>query len=78
MTRKHRTEYICFDSGKCEACWKCLEACPKDVFGKINILIHKHAKIVNRDNCTGCLKCIKACNHRAISPIVGENEVVGL
>lgn len=72
MIGKNRTDYICFDSEKCKACWKCLEVCSKDVFGKINILIHKHIKIVNRDNCTGCLKCIKACSHRAISPVVVE------
>jgi 2-oxoglutarate ferredoxin oxidoreductase subunit delta len=78
MIGKKRTEYICCDSGKCKACWECLEACPNDVFGKINILIHKHVKIVNRDNCTGCLKCIKACGHRAISPIAVEKERWGL
>lgn len=78
MIGKDGTEYIRVDSGKCKACWKCLEVCPKDVFGKINILIHKHMKIVNRDNCTGCLTCIKACSHRAISPIVVEKEAVGL
>lgn len=77
MIRKDRTEYIYFDSAKCKACWKCLEICPKDVFRKINILIHKHMRIVNRDNCTGCLKCIKTCSHRAISRIVTEKEVVG-
>jgi len=69
---KNRTEYICFDSGKCQACWKCIEVCPNDVIGKINIVIHRHMKIVSRDNCIGCLKCIKACSHRAISPIVVE------
>ena len=74
---KDRTKYIYFDSGKCKACWKCLEVCPEDVFGKINILIHKHIKIVNPDNCIGCLKCFKACSHKAISPIVIEKEVVG-
>jgi NAD-dependent dihydropyrimidine dehydrogenase PreA subunit len=77
MISKDRTEYICLDSGKCKACWKCLEECPKDVFGKINILIHKHAKIVKSDSCTGCLKCIKACYHGAINPTVVEKEVAG-
>ncbi len=74
---KDRTEYIRFDSGKCKACWKCLEVCQNDVFGKINILIHKHAKIVNHNKCTGCLKCIKACSHEAIRPIAVKKQVVG-
>ena len=77
MIGKDRTAYIRFDSRKCKACWKCLEVCPKDVFGKINIVIHKHMKIVNGDNCTGCLKCIKTCSYRAISRIVLKKEVVG-
>lgn len=73
----NRTEYVRFDSGKCKACWKCIEACPKDVLGKINILIHKHVKIVSREHCIGCLKCVKICDHRAIIPIVVEKEMVG-
>jgi 2-oxoglutarate ferredoxin oxidoreductase subunit delta len=77
MIGKNRTEYIHFDSGKCKACWKCIEVCPEDVFGKINLLIHKHVKIVSRDHCIGCLKCIKACSHRAINPIIAKKEVVG-
>lgn len=67
---KNRTEYICFDSGKCKACWKCIEVCPKNVFGKINILIHKHIRIVRSKNCIGCLKCVNACNHGAIDQVV--------
>jgi len=53
----------------CKACWKCLEACPKQVFGKIDFFFHKHAKIVKAKNCIGCLKCIKVCPHGALSAI---------
>lgn len=77
MRGKSGTKYICLDSGKCKACWMCLDACPNDVLGKINILIHKHVKIVNRDHCTGCLKCIKACGYGAISPIAAEKPAAG-
>lgn len=69
MIGRNRTKYLRFDSGKCRACWKCLDVCPKDAFGKINILIHKHIKIVRRDHCIGCLKCVKTCSHGAINPI---------
>ena len=27
---------------------------PEKIFGKINILIHKHARIINASRCTGC------------------------
>lgn len=37
MIGKNRTEYICFDSRECKACWKCLDVCLKDVFWKAYI-----------------------------------------
>ena len=64
--RGPRTEFVEFDSRECKACWKCIDACPRNVFGKINILMHKHAVIVRADKCSGCGKCIKACEHGAI------------
>lgn len=69
QTREDRsqTKFIRFDSRKCEACWQCVEACPRKVFGKINILIHKHAKLVKCELCTGCGKCMTACIHGAIT-----------
>ena len=77
MINKNRTEYIRFDAKKCKACWKCIEACPSDVFGKINLLLHKHIVIRKHDNCVGCLKCIKACSYRAIMrPVKVEMKVV--
>ena len=63
------TKYIQLNTRKCEACWKCVEACDKNVFGRINLPWHKHAVIVRSNNCTGCLKCKKACEHNAISKI---------
>ena len=32
------TAHIKLDTHLCKACWKCYDACQKDVFGKINIL----------------------------------------
>jgi Pyruvate/2-oxoacid:ferredoxin oxidoreductase delta subunit len=43
---RSRTEHVLFDSRKCIACWECIAACPEIVFGKINIIVHKHAKTV--------------------------------
>ncbi len=65
--RRATTKYIRLDTRKCEACWKCMEACSKNVFGRINLPWHKHAIIVRSNNCVGCLKCMKACEHNAIS-----------
>lgn len=69
MRNKSRTNYIEFDSGKCTACWRCIEACPKSVIGKINILIHKHAKIDRPEECKGCLICVKICKSFAFNKI---------
>ena len=63
------TKYIQLDTGKCEACWKCVEACDNNVMGRVNLPWHKHAIIVRSNNCTGCLKCMKICVHNAISKI---------
>lgn len=63
-----RTAYVRFDSRQCRACWKCVQVCPQGVFGKINIIIHKHAKIRHWARCTGCRKCVKACAFGAITP----------
>lgn len=73
---RSKTEYVRLDSKECKACWKCIEACPDGVFGKINILVHKHAKVVNRARCTGCRKCVKACEYGAIKPVTAGGEGV--
>jgi len=63
------TPYILLNPHKCNACWKCIEQCPKEVIGKINLLVHKHVKIKNARACIGCLKCVKACEFDAIYKI---------
>ncbi|WP_442786021.1 4Fe-4S dicluster domain-containing protein [Marinifilum sp. D737] len=65
-SRQPLSENIQIDSKKCKACWMCIEVCPNNVLGKINILWHKHAKIVNQANCIGCLKCLKVCGFNAV------------
>ena len=62
-----RTSHVQLDTGKCKACWKCIEDCPNHVIGKVDLPWHKHALIINPDNCKGCLKCMKTCPQNAFS-----------
>ena len=64
-----RTAYVQLDTGKCIACWKCLEVCQKQVIGKVDLPWHKHALIINPVKCSGCLNCIKICQYNAFSKI---------
>lgn len=67
--RGNTTKFISFNSRNCEACWKCVEVCAQNVFGKIEVFNHRHACIDEPDNCTGCRKCVKACEFNAFSYI---------
>ena len=72
MTRKGRrprsaTAYILLDRSRCEACWRCVEACPRSVIGKIDLLGHRHAKIRAAAECQGCGRCVNACEAGALS-----------
>lgn len=69
-----KTNYIMLDSRKCEACWKCMEACPNDVIGRVNLPWHKHTLIIKRDNCTGCSKCFKTCEFNAITKVKSNKD----
>ena len=60
-----QTKFVELDTKKCQACWKCLSNCKKNVIGKVDIIIHKHALIEYPDNCTGCLQCVKTCEFGA-------------
>jgi NAD-dependent dihydropyrimidine dehydrogenase PreA subunit len=64
-----QTAYIRLDTGKCTACWICQEKCPKNVIGRINLLWHKHARIIDGNNCIGCFLCIKLCKSNALSKV---------
>lgn len=60
------TDHILINTKSCDACGKCIEACPKEVLGKVNIIFHKHAHVDEAEQCIGCLKCVKACPQNAI------------
>lgn len=69
-----KTNYIQLDTRKCEACWKCMEVCPNNVMGRVNLPWHKHALLIKSDNCSGCSKCIKACKFNAITKVKTDNN----
>ena len=64
--RHHTTSHVTLQTNRCIACYKCVEACPKGVLDKMNILFHKHAHVKQPDSCIGCLKCVKTCENKAI------------
>ena len=64
-----RAAYVQLNTRNCKACWKCLEICSNNVIGRVNLPLHKHARIINESNCKGCLKCVKVCESDALSQI---------
>jgi Fe-S-cluster-containing hydrogenase component 2 len=78
--RHTATKYIKISTGLCEACWSCLEACPNQVLGKIEIGPHSHIHVDRQENCKGCKKCVLACPHAAIEyvyrPKYQENTLI--
>lgn len=67
-------KYVTFSGTHgCVACWRCVEACPGEVFGKVRVLWHKHVKIVNPDACVGCGKCERVCPQKLF--ILNRGEV---
>jgi 2-oxoglutarate ferredoxin oxidoreductase subunit delta len=65
--RRHGTEYIQLNTANCQACWECVEACPNDVLGKLDVFFHRHVRVVAAENCAGCGACVQACRHEAIT-----------
>lgn len=61
--KNFQTKYVAMNPSHCVACWKCVEACPKNVIGEVGFLWHKHAAFSEADACIGCKKCVKVCPH---------------
>ena len=60
------TKFILIDTHKCQACWECIETCPNQVLGKVDLFFHKHVRVDRAEACKGCKKCVKVCPHEAI------------
>lgn len=72
IRRHHRreTKYVRLDPRFCEACWKCVDACPLDVLGKIDMgEWHRHVRIRDAEACNGCKKCVRVCDTGALTYI---------
>jgi ferredoxin len=68
-SHQKETKYVCLETRLCQACWKCLEACPSQVLGKIDIVWHRHIRIQNAIACNGCKKCVRVCDSGALTYI---------
>lgn len=44
---KKKTRFIEIDTGKCKACWDCVDTCPRGVIGRVRFLWHRHIIIGN-------------------------------
>jgi uncharacterized Fe-S center protein len=68
------TSFVGLYTKKCEACWKCINVCAKNVIGRINLPWHKHVKFINSPECVGCMKCVKVCTADAIVKLSKSNS----
>jgi len=62
-----RSPFVNLNTKKCKACWKCLDECPNNVIGRVNLPWHKHALVLESEKCIGCFKCVKACSFGAFT-----------
>ena len=60
------TKFIQIDTSRCQACWKCVQACPNHVLGKTILFKHQHAHVDHAKDCKGCKKCVRSCPEAAI------------
>jgi ferredoxin len=60
-SRRRSTKHIRLDTGKCKACWKCIEECKYGALGYVNLWFHKHVVVRDPEKCRGCKRCIAVC-----------------
>jgi len=61
-----KTAFIRVSPGLCQACRKCVEACPRDVLGMVHFFRHRHVHVDHASLCKGCRKCVRVCPSQAI------------
>jgi len=54
------TRFVEFDSHQCQACWSCIDACPKQVIGKVSVLWHKHAALRRAKTASGVSSALRS------------------
>jgi len=64
---QHTTDYIRLDPHKCQACGRCIEECPSNVFAMLAEASRAHAVIARPDACKGCMTCVRVCPSKAIT-----------
>ena len=64
--RHNQTAHIQVETALCQACGRCVEACPNGVLRLVGFLAHRHVRIGRADLCQGCRKCVRACASGAI------------
>ncbi len=69
MNRKRTAFIVALNPRRCVACWKCVEACPERVIGRVRFLWHKHVIFRRAEDCIGCGKCVGACQEGVFAQI---------
>ena len=67
MESVQATDYIRLNLQKCQACGRCIEECPSNVFAMIEEAGRPHAIIARPENCKGCMTCVRVCPSKAIT-----------
>ena len=65
--KKVHTGHVWANTRRCKACWVCINACPKQVIGKVGSLWHRHVVFKNSEDCIGCKKCVQTCPYGVFS-----------
>jgi 2-oxoglutarate ferredoxin oxidoreductase subunit delta len=74
FSHSDHTRFIVVDTSLCEACWACVEVCPRKVLDTVKFLWHRHVRIDNPAACTGCRRCVEVCVHGAITRVLEAAE----